>query len=240
MRPAHSASTRAQPLSLMLRVSHLCKLWHSSVKPIVSQAGYNQTLSKISDEYQQLLAESLPLPRDLVDNYPDSSSLMSQEAPLHPLASPAAVRACVEQQAACILGHLCHASDLSLLNDPPGILSHRANNTGLVALINEHNLSDTSTALSNSLHGQKAGVRKRCSMQRTMLTCEGIAINCLFDHGRSTSRVGFSRSSTSQRSFRKQGSQIEALMGKQLDTFKNACRLPRSHSGATSRSLKLS
>jgi hypothetical protein len=138
MRPAHSASTRTKTLSLMLRVSHLFRLWHSSVRPIVSQAGYTQRLSEIADEYQQLLAESLPLPRDLVNKSPDSSRSMPQAAPLHPRSFPAAVRACVEQQAACILGHLRHASDLSHLNDPPGILSQRADKTGLVALINKH------------------------------------------------------------------------------------------------------
>jgi hypothetical protein len=174
----------------MLRVSHLFRLWHSSVKPIVSQAGYTQTLAEISDEYQQLLAESLPLPGDLVDNSSDSSRSMSQAAPLNPLSSPAAVRACVEQQAACILGHLCHASDLSLLNNTPSILSHRAvDNTGLAPLIKEHNLTDVSIALVHSLLGQKATVRQQCSMQHTMLACEGIAINCIFDHGRPTSRV---------------------------------------------------
>jgi hypothetical protein len=62
-------------------------------------------------------------------------------------------------------------------------------NTGLTPLINEHNLSDVSTVLVHSLLGQKARVRQQCSMQRTMLACEGIAINCLFDHGRPTSRV---------------------------------------------------
>jgi hypothetical protein len=181
---AHSAS-RTTPLSLMLGVSHVFRQRHSSVEPILSKTGCTHQLSERPCENQRSLVNPQPFQDDPLKTCPNSTS---QGVPLHPCSPPAAVSASVAQQAACILGHLRPSPDLSFLADAPAVLSHkREDNTGKVPLVKEAMLSDVSTELVNSLLCQKEGAKG--SMLRTILACEGMAINCLFSHGRPTSRV---------------------------------------------------
>jgi hypothetical protein len=187
MLPASITSKRTNIWSLVVRVSHFFRQWQSSVNPIVSQTGRTQRLSEIPHECLRLLAEPLPPPIELT-NYLESFPSASQAASLH--AYSEAMSACVTQQTACIVGHLRPASHASLLSNSPGVLGHRSErNEDKVTVMKSKSLSDVAATLMSSQPCEELGVVLPGSMHRTMLACEGIAVNCLFDLGKRKCRV---------------------------------------------------
>jgi hypothetical protein len=100
------------------------------------------------------------------------------------------MNACVTQQTACIAGHLRPPSHASLLSNSPGVLGHRSErNEDKVTVMKYKSLNDVAATLMSSQLFEDVGVVLPGSMHRTMLACEGIAINCLFDHGKRKCRV---------------------------------------------------
>jgi hypothetical protein len=183
---AHTTSTRPAARGLILRVSQFFRQCHSSVVPVVSQADQRRRPPQ-TPQACQLRSDSSPSPPS--PSSPDEMLRISfrplpsapQAAPLYGCYTPSTVGACVRQQAACILDSLNLSSLASLLHTTPGIPGLRDGEAnGGAEEIPYH-----SDAVLASLHSCEQVGASSC----TMLACEGIAINSLFDHGTQTHRV---------------------------------------------------
>jgi hypothetical protein len=186
LHPARATSTWPAARGLILRVSQFFKKCHSSVVPVVSQADQPRRPPQ-TPQACQLWSDSSPSPPS--PSSPDEMLRISspplpstpQAASLYGCYMPSTVRACVRQQAACILGSLNLSSLASLLHTAPGMPGLRDGGThGEAKEITHH-----SDAVLASLHSCERVGASNC----TMLACEGIAINSLFDHGTQTHRV---------------------------------------------------
>jgi hypothetical protein len=160
--------------------------FHSKVMSVGFQAGRAQRQAESPHECRRSRGEPLPPLDELIKIPADSLSPAPDAADLHTFSTPATLGACAAQEAARIPGHV----DGSRLNSTAGVLGHRSGNHEVEAhVMGGDALNNVPAVLANSNLCQKMLFNQPGSMKRTMLACEGIAINSLFDHGRPTYRV---------------------------------------------------
>jgi hypothetical protein len=191
---AQPTSTESTAPRLILRIRQLLRQFNHSVVPTGQKTG--NALQRLDPP--QECGGSLRKPLRPLDERLNSSTEPPSPAPhgslLYPLHAPPALRTIAARQASCNFGHL----DSSLLNTPPDILRKTSREHEEEDPIADHAIFYEIPQLLKQAHlCQDVLVSQLGSMQRTMLACEGIAINCLFDHGGPTSRVCASRTSLS-------------------------------------------
>jgi hypothetical protein len=185
-RPAPPTSLRAETTILNSRFSQIFRQRHSSVKPIIPEASASQRPSESAHECQVLLAEQLPPVCTTLRISVESPTSALHGGLSHPNYMPGRVRACAAQQVACILCHL----DSSHLNNPEDNLGQSSScNEGVECMMEQNAENHGFEVLAGAQHCAKVLSSQPGSMQRTMLACEGIAINFLFDHGMPSCRV---------------------------------------------------
>jgi hypothetical protein len=191
----HSSSPRSKTPGLIHKISHACKRYHSSVTPVDLKARHSKRQSQSPHQCQCLLAGPRSAPDQVLKHCTELLHSAPQEAPLHTFNTSETVSDNVAQQEACILSQLspplhasCPMSTLSTLRRRCKANSREIHATEGIGL------SDCTTVLENSCPCEAEGVRQSGSLHRTMLACEGIAINTLFTHGLPTCRVRHSRS----------------------------------------------
>jgi hypothetical protein len=180
---AHTALPAPRSPSLMLKLGEGLIRCQSSVVPAVSHLGHGKRGTESSKKGRRLLAESLPPLDELlrISEQPATHGCLSPS-----FCTPAAVRACAAQKATCVRGH----PDSSFVNNPAAIQRQRSGDHEEEGNVMDEVAVNSFSALPSASHvRQKVGVSQPGFMLRTMLVCEGIAINSLFDHGRSTCRV---------------------------------------------------
>jgi hypothetical protein len=191
LHPAHATLTRQAVQSKICRVSQFFSQCHSRVIPVASQADQPQRQPQAPQECQ-LLSDGSPSPpsRSFPEEVLRISSPPLPSAPqaisMHGCYMPSAVSACVRRQAACILDNLNLSSLASLLNTSPGMPGHK----GGEAHAGPQGIPyDSAAVLASSHLCERVGASHRSPVHPTMLACEGIAINSLFDHGTKMRRV---------------------------------------------------
>jgi hypothetical protein len=188
--PALPSSHQEKAPSMFLKFIQVLRQRHGCVMPAGSLAGNAKAQPESPHECSCLLGGPTPPLEKLLPLPVESLPADPHGALLQHLCTPAAVRSCVAQQAACILGHL----DSSPVNRTSDILGQGSRDPEAEAQqMDEGALNVASGSLMNSTACQNLIVSQPGCMQRTMLACEGIAINSLFDHGTPTSTVCISR-----------------------------------------------
>jgi hypothetical protein len=190
--PVHSMLTRPKSTSLALKIGKVFSKCYTCLFFIVPRTCYAQRRSKTPHDSRRLLAEPIPLPDELLKESLALLTLASQGTPLHPCSPPAPVSDRVSQQVACISRHMRASPprEIPLVNNTPGTLDNSNEERKCDAqAMEEGSLSNSVAALVKSHLFEQETVSQPRAMLRTMLACEGIAINSLFDHGVPTSRV---------------------------------------------------
>jgi hypothetical protein len=160
--------------------------YNSRVVPSWSQTRNLVTVSNPPHKRGRLLGKPLPSLDQQINSSAKPLSPAINGYLLHPLCTQPASNPVASKQASCTSDHL----DSLLLNNPQDILRPASKEQDEeVSVVEQGILNDVSQLLENAHLCQNVLVRQLGSGQRTMLACEGIAINCLFDHGTPTSRV---------------------------------------------------
>jgi hypothetical protein len=191
---AQPTSTESRVPRLILRIRQLLRHFNNSVVPTGQHTG--NALQRLDPPQGRGGSLRKPLrPRDeLLNSSTEPPSSAPHGSLLYPLHTPPALGTIAAQQASRNFGHL----DSSLLNNPPDILCKTSRQHEEEVPIVDHVIFNEIPQLLKQAHlCRDVLVSQLGSMQRTMLACEGIAINCLFDHGGPTSRVCDSRTSLS-------------------------------------------
>jgi hypothetical protein len=179
---------RPKTSSLILRISHAFERYQSCVAPVAPQALATQSKSQPPHGCQCLLSRPpLSPPDEMLIHCTERRLPAPQQASLHPFLTSETVSDRVAHQAACILGHLSPPSHASCRTSTPhrgceG--SHREEH-----VMEMDGLIGSAMVLGNTHLPEESGVKQPASLHRTMLACEGIAINSLFTHGLPTCRV---------------------------------------------------
>jgi hypothetical protein len=191
--PACSTSTGPTTASFFLTVSQTFRKCDIAVLPAVAQP--SESLPSDTLHKRNRLAEMYPPPPEAVssDNLLESPLRLRPSAPkqaVHPWAIRAALRAGIRQQAARILEGIS-GSSLTTIHKAPDTLAQRGEEIREDTHAGkEESLERALAVLASSHLWTEEGGRQQChTLQRTMLACEGIAINSLFDYGMLTCRV---------------------------------------------------
>jgi hypothetical protein len=199
-------SPENKAICLILKVFRFFKQCHDFVIPMLSHSTHSQMPSSPPHEGQRLLAEHLPSQNERLKQCLASLRVAFGAASLFPHSPQEAVSACVAQQASCILSHLSLASRALPVPKRPDTLERTVverikessgENQGQTHSMMKESLRNTPAALSNCHVTEEVGVSQPGSVHRTLLACEGIAINCLFSHGRLINRVKHSHTFSS-------------------------------------------
>jgi hypothetical protein len=193
--PSRSTSTWPTTAGFPLAVSRTFRKWQSSVLPALPQPG--RTLpSDTPDKGNHLPDVPPPTPEKLSPNpllqFPlNSLSLAPDTAatPSNRCTTPEATQAVIRQHAACILQSISPPFLASPFKAPDMPAQRGAECQGGAQEGKEENLERSVAVLAHShlCKGEAGG--QQGALQRTMLACEGIAVNFLFDYGMPTCRV---------------------------------------------------
>jgi hypothetical protein len=184
---AHPTSPGPRTPSLVFRLRHFLRQYNSSVVPSGSQTRNAVTVSNPPHERGRLLGKPLAPLDEQLNFSAEPISPATQESILHPICTQPASNPVAAKQSACRSDHL----ESSFVQSPPRDIIRPASREEVeeVSIVEQDILNAVPQLLENVHLCQNVLVRQLGCVQRTMLACEGIAINCLFDHGTPTSRV---------------------------------------------------
>jgi hypothetical protein len=190
--PARSNPVWPTTASIFFAVSHTFRKSHSGVLPAASQP--SQPLPSNSPYKGNHFPEVIPplpekaFPENLLKG-PLRLLPSAPEVATHLCTTPVALGAGIRQQAACILEG-CSGSSLTTIHKTRDTIRQGEEKFQRDAHVAEEESLERSVAVLAHSHLCREGEgSQQGTLHRTILACEGIAINSLFDYGRPTCRV---------------------------------------------------